>query len=192
VLANPQLRLLLAFSWLVGLLVVPEGLAAPYAAHLHGGSATVGFLLAAGPAGVLIGSLAFSRLLPAATRAALLTPLAAAAGLPLLACALNPDLAATLVLWGLSGVCLAFQVQVVTEFVAAVPADIRGQGIALASSGLLAAQGVGLLAGGLLAQLTGPTTAVAAAGATATGLACLAGVRRRVQRRTYTAAGAPA
>ena len=190
VLRDRRLRSLLAFSWLIGLLVIPEGLAAPYAATLGGGSGTVGLLLAAGPAGVLVGSLVFTRLLSAPTRAALLGPLAVAAGLPLCACALRPGLAMTVVLWVVSGVCTAFQVQVVTEFVAVVPPAMRGQGIAVASSGLLAAQGLGLVAGGLVTQVAAATTAVAVAGAGASLLACLAASRRHAARRDR-AAGAP-
>lgn len=183
VLRDRRLRLLLAFSWLIGLLVIPEGLAAPYAARLGGGSASVGLLLAAGPAGVLVGSLLLTRLASAPTRAALLGPLSVMAGLPLCACALRPDLAITLALWFASGMCMSFQVQVVTEFVAAVPAATRGQGIAVASSGLLAAQGLGLLLGGAVAQLTTASTAVAAGGASATILATLAARRRQAARR---------
>ncbi len=49
VLADRRLRLLLSLAWLLGLLVIPEGLAAHYAQHLGGGARTVGLLLAAGP-----------------------------------------------------------------------------------------------------------------------------------------------
>ena len=84
-LGDRRLRTLLGFSWLLGLLVVPEGLAAPFAHDLHVGPAAVGLLLAAGPAGVLVGSLLFSRLTLPATRIRLVSPLAIAAGLPLVA-----------------------------------------------------------------------------------------------------------
>jgi len=110
VLRDRRLRLLLGLSWLLGLLVVPEGLAAPYAHGLGGGPRTVGVLLAAGPAGVLLGTLLYSRCLSATTRARLLGPLAAAAGLPLLACAATPGLLLTCLLWALSGICTAYQV----------------------------------------------------------------------------------
>lgn len=187
VFAQRELRLLLGLAWLVGLLIVPEGLAAPYAASAHGGPTAVGVLLAAGPAGVLVGSLIFTRFVSDTTRAALLGPLAVAAGLPLVACVLGPNLLVTWVLWALSGLCLAYQVQVVTEFVRVVPAEIRGQGIAVASSGILAVQGLGLLAGGLLTELASPGTAIALAGGAATVLAALAGGRRRTLRRSVTA-----
>lgn len=167
ILSDPRLRTLLGFSWVLGLLVVPEGLAAPYAATLDAGPAAVGLLLAATPAGVLAGTLLYARALPTPRRAALLGPLATGAGLPLIACALHPGLVLTCLLWASSGAATAYQVQVVTEFVTIVPPDIRGQGIALATAGLLAAQGLGLLAGGALTQISTPTTAIALTGAAA-------------------------
>ncbi len=184
VFGDRRLRLLLAFSWLLGLLVVPEGLAAPYADLLGGGPRTVGLLLAAGPTGVLVGTVVYARWLSASTRAIVLGPLAAVAGLPLLAVATRPGLAVTCILWAFSGACTAYQVQVVAEFVQAIHPGIRGQGIAIASAGLLAAQGLGLLAGGVITQAATPAVAVAAAGATASVLgSALALIRRRNQRR---------
>jgi len=183
VLRNRQLRLLLALSWLLGLLVVPEGLAAPYAQLFEGTPRTVGLLLAAGPAGVLLGTVLYSRWLSASTRTALLGPLAAVAGLPLLACAATPGLALTCLLWALSGACTAYQVQVVTEFVGTIDPSIRGQGISIAAAGLLAAQGVGLLAGGLITQVATPATAVATAGGAATVLGSALALARRRQHQ---------
>lgn len=180
VLTDRRLRLLLAMSWLLGLLVVPEGLAAPYAQQLGGGPRTVGLLLAAGPAGVLVGTVVYARWLSASRRAALLGPLVAFAGLPLVFFAATPDLAVTCTLLALSGACTAYQVEVVAEFMRAITPAIRGQGIGLASAGLLATQGLGLLAGGALTQASTPAQAIALAGALATLLgATLALVRRR-------------
>jgi len=173
-----RLRSLLGLAWLAGLFVVPEGLAAPYAATLGGGAATVGLLLAAGPTGVLLGSVLFIRLLPEKTRTALVGPLAVAAGVPLLFCALQPNLVATLLLWAVSGLCSAYQVQIIVEYVTAVPNSQRGQAISVASAGLLAAQGVGLFAGGFLAQTWTVSAAVAAAGAAGVLLAGLLAASR--------------
>ncbi len=177
-----ELRLLLFFSWILGLIVVPEGLAAPYAAELDGGPTAVGALLAAGPAGVLLGTLAYTRLLTTPTRARLLGPFATATGIPLILCAARPPLIVVCVLLALAGAFTGYQIQVVTEFVTLVPTHLRGQGIALASAGLLAAQGLGLLAAGLLSELLAPSLTVAAAGVTATTLGALFAVRRRCSR----------
>lgn len=192
VLRDRRLRLLLGLSWLLGIVVVPEGLAAPYAAQLGAGSRTVGLLLAAMPAGVLLGSLVYARWVSDQTRAVLLAPLALVAGLPLVACGWQHGPVATLLLWALTGLCTAYQVQVVAEFVRTVPAIIRGQGISIASGGLLGVQGLGLLAGGALVTRFAPSTTVAIAGATATLLgAWLAWLRRR-QHDDLTAFGAAA
>ncbi len=187
VLADPRLRLLLGLAWLLGLLVIPEGLAAPYAQHLGGGARTVGLLLAAGPTGVLLGTVCYTRLLSAPTRAALLGPLAAVAGIPLLLCATTPNLAVTCLLWALSGACTAYQVQVVAEFVHTISPSIRGQGLGIASAGLLAAQGIGLLAGGVITQVGTPTVAIVAAGAAATSLGTTLALTRRAQHKATPA-----
>jgi predicted MFS family arabinose efflux permease len=64
-------------------------------------------------------------------------------------------------------------VQTITEYVQAIPPGRRAQAIGLASACLLAAQGVGLLAGGAVAQWVGPAAAIAAAGAGASVAAVL-------------------
>ena len=53
---DPRLRALVALSWLVGLFVIPEGLAAPYAAGLGTTVAVVGVLMAADPLGSVVGA----------------------------------------------------------------------------------------------------------------------------------------
>ncbi len=187
VLADRRLRLLLGLAWLLGLLVIPEGLAAPYAQHLGGGARTVGLLLAAGPAGVLVGTVCYTRLISAPARARLLGPLAAAAGIPLLFCATTPNLAITCLLWALSGACTAYQIQVVAEFVRTISPSIRGQGLGIASAGLLAAQGIGLLAGGAITQIASPAAAIVTAGAAATALGSALALTRRAHNRTTPA-----
>ncbi len=182
VFGDRRLRLLVAFSCLLGLIVVPEGLAAPYATELGGDARSVGLLLAAGPAGVLLGTVLYTRRLSAGTQAALLGPFAGAAGIPLVLCVFRPGLALTCLLWALAGSFTGYQVQVVTEFVQTIAPQIRGQGIAVASAALLGAQGVGLLAGGLVSQLTSPSVAVAAAGTTAAFLGCILAVLRHQHR----------
>ena len=179
VLTDHRLRTLLGFSWLLGLLVVPEGLAAPFAHGLHVGPAAVGLLLAAGPAGVLVGSLGFSRLTRPATRVRLVGPLAISSGLPLVASAFTSQLVVVLTLWALTGAATAYHVQTITEYVHGVPLGRRAQAIGLASACLLAAQGVGLLAGGALSQWIGPPAAIATAGACASATAAFLTLTRR-------------
>ncbi len=168
---TPRLRVLLGLAWLMGLFVIPEGLAAPYAASIHAGTLGVGLLLAAGPAGTALGSVLFIRFVPEARRIRMIGGLAAAGGVPLAACALHPPLLPALLLWGLTGAFGAYLTQVMPAYVVAAPAARRGQAIGVAASGLLAVQGIGILLGGILADLSSPATAVAIAGVLASALA---------------------
>ncbi len=168
---DPRLRLLLGFAWLTAFWVIPEGLAAPFANGHGGGPTSVGLLLAANPTGNLIGTVVLTRWVRPASRSRLLGVLAVAAGLPLVACAGNPPIWLGVVLWGTCGVCSSYLVVLIAEFVAIVPSSTRGQAIGLASSSLLAAQGVGLLIGGAMTAWWGPAVAIAVAGAVGSGLA---------------------
>ncbi len=189
VLHDPQLRSLLGYAWLVGAFIVPEGLAAPYAARHGGGAQAVGLLLASAPAGVLISSLPFVRLVKPAARSRAVPILATATGLPLLACAANPGLLVTMLLWATSGALMAYQIQVMSAFVIAAPVRFRGQAIAFASSGMLAAQGLGLLIAGALTSIVSTSAVIAGAGAlgsTLAALLALSGAHRRVRRDQIT------
>jgi MFS family permease len=168
---NPKLRTLLGFSWLLGLYVVPEGVAPPYAHSLGAGAVGIGVLMAAAPAGTALGTYLFLRLVPVASRPTWMPALAVAGGLPLVACWLRPPIAASIVLWALSGAAAAYQVQVVTEYVRAVPDNRRAQAVGLAGSGLLAAQGIGILLGGVAASWFGAAAAIGLAGAATSALA---------------------
>ena len=173
-----RLRWLLALAWLTGFWIVPEGLAAPYAAQHGGGPAWVGLLLAANPAGNLVGVLLLTRWVPAARRNGLLVGLAVASGVPLVCCAPGPGVLLAAVLWALCGVFSAYLVLIITSFVAIVAPQVRGQAIGLASSGLLAAQGIGLVVGGAVAAVWGEAMAIAVAGAAGSVLAALLGRAR--------------
>lgn len=164
VLGHPRLRILLGLSWLAGLYVIPEGVAPPYAAALGAGPGAVGALMAADPAGTAFGTFLFVRYVAAERRVRWIGPLAVASGLPLLACAARPGLVPSVLLWGFGGVFAAYQVQVIAEYVRAVPDHRRGQAVGVASSGLIAVQGLGVLAGGALAGVIGSFATVALSG----------------------------
>jgi MFS family permease len=159
-----KLRTLLGLAWLAGLYVVPEGVAAPYANGLHRGAVAIGLLMAAMPAGTAVGTYLWVRFVPTGVRSAWMGPMAAAVGLPLALCVFHPNLVTSLVLWTLAGVFFGYQLQVMTDFVRTVPNERRGQAIGIASSGLLAVQGFGILFGGVVASLWGVNGAVASAG----------------------------
>jgi hypothetical protein len=120
VFGDPWLRSLTLLAWLDAFLVVPAGVAVPYTHDRGGGPAHAGILLASIAAGTAAGMLALGRL-DTPTRLRLMYPLAILAGLPLTACALNPNLTLTAILWALTGAATAYQLAANIAFVAAVP-----------------------------------------------------------------------
>lgn len=156
-----QLRVLLAMACLAGFYVVPMGLAVPYAAQIGHGTAAVGLLLAADPAGTALGAVIVTRLVPPAWRLRLLGPMAVATSAVLLPTALVPGLWVTIGLWVACGLLGAHDTVTSATFQRAVPDQSRGQVYGLASAALRAAQGLGIALAGALAELTTPATAIA-------------------------------
>ena len=76
-------------------------------------------------------------------------------------------------LWVMSGLGSGYQLAAAAAFVQSVPDSGRSLAFGLAQSGLLAAQGVGILVGGAAAQLIGPARVVALSGAVGLGAATL-------------------
>jgi MFS family permease len=182
-------RALVALVWMVGCYVVPEALAAPYAAELGEGDAVVGLLMAADPLGSVLGVWLFVRFVPMRRRPGLIGVIAVAAGVPLLFTVFRPEVPVTILLWSLSGMLSsAYVMQAQASFVRATPEDIRGRAIGVAASGIIAGQGVAVLLGGVLADVWSPSSAVAACGAAGVVLALggavawhRSGAERRVQ-----------
>jgi MFS family permease len=164
VFGNPVLRTLLLFGWLAGFYIVPEGLAAPYAHSLHGSTLTVGLLMAAMPLGTVAGAFAFGRLVPPSARVRMMGWLAMGSCAPLIGCAFTPPLWAVLTLWALAGAAGAYQLAAAAAFVSSLQPSGRARAFGLAQSGLLAVQGLGILAGGAAASVIGAPVAVALAG----------------------------
>jgi hypothetical protein len=164
---SPMLRTLLLFGCLAGFYVVPEGLAVPYAHALGGGPLTVGLLMAAMPAGAVAGIFAFTKGTRPEDRTQLVGWLAMLCCMPLAFCSLRPPLWVVLILWALAGAGTAYQLVVAVAFSRAVRDDGRPAALGAlgsAQSGLLAAQALGFVAAGAMAQLIGPQAAVALAG----------------------------
>ncbi|MDR8414382.1 MFS transporter [Nonomuraea sp. 3-1Str] len=168
VFGDRRLRTLVMFAWLCGFYVLPEGLAAPYAAALAPEGLPVpvvtGLLMAAMPTGTVLGAFLFSRFVSPSRRLRLMGWMAVLSCLPLVVSALRPPLAVVLATWVLSGVGGAYQLAANAAFVQRVPAERRGQAFGLAQSGLMAAQGAGILVGGLAAERLGPELVVALSG----------------------------
>lgn len=188
---HPRRLALAGAVWLVGCYILPEALAAPYAAQLGAGPAVVGILMAADPAGSVLGAWLFTRYVPHARRERAIGPLAVLAGLPLVACALGPGVVVSVLLWALAGAgATACLVQAQAEFVRATPDALRGRAIGVAASGLITAQGVAVLLGGLAAEAS--TARAAVAGCGALGALVGIGIALALRRERCTAATAPA
>jgi MFS family permease len=164
VFGSPVLRTLVLFGWLAGFTVVPEALAAPYARVLGGGATAIGLLMAAMPAGTVIGGFVVGRLLRPSDRMRPMGWLAMLSCAPLIFSLAHPPLAVLVMLWALAGAGGAYQLAAAAAFVTALPAARRVRAFAVAESGLLAAQGLGILTGGAVAQRVGAPGAVALAG----------------------------
>ncbi|MBP2321375.1 putative MFS family arabinose efflux permease [Kibdelosporangium banguiense] len=180
---DPRLRSLVTLAWLAGFVIVPEGLAVPYAAEIGGGPVTAGFLLAAHPAGIVIGASIWSRWVPADLRLRLVGLLALFAIVPLLGYAFKPGLIITMALLIISGACAAYQITAAATFMRLVPDAERGQAFGLAGAGLIAVQGIGLLTGAVLVAVAGSASltvaGIAAAGVVSAVPAALAWHRAR-------------
>ncbi len=162
---DPALRALVGLAWLCAFYVIPEGLAAPLAAQLHAGPLAVGLLMAANPAGTVFGSFLLARFVAPVRRLRLMPTLAVLSVAPLLGCVLRPPLIVLFGLLLLSGVGSSYNLPANAAFVAAVPADVRGQAFGVVQSGMYVGQGVAVAVGGLLAQVLDPFLVVALGGA---------------------------
>lgn len=167
VVGDARLRTLLAVACCSGFYAVPEGLAVPFGDQLGDGAAAAGWLLAANPLGTVLGMIGL-RFIGPRRRLALLGPMAIGSSLVLLPTGWAPGLAVTVVLWTLSGVLSAHDIVTQSTYVRLAPAQSRGQAIGVAVAGLRAAQGVAIVAAGLLAQFADAAMIVGAAAAAGT------------------------
>ncbi|MEU8709392.1 MFS transporter [Streptomyces sp. NPDC048565] len=187
--SDPRLRSLIALGWLAGFIMLPEGLAAPFAEEADGSAAAVGLLLAAHPAGMVLGAALLGRAgFPAERRRRLLGPLAVGANLPLVVYWAGPGVGVALAVLLVSGIFSAYQITAGATFVLLTPADQRGQALGLARSGLTAMQGIGVAAGGLAAELSG-SSAQTIGGAGLIGTVCAVVVAVSWSRARGTSAG---
>jgi MFS family permease len=164
VFGSRRLLNLLLFGWLAGFYIVPEGLAAPYAHSLHGSTVTVGLLMGAMPFGMVVGAFLLGRIATPSTRMRMMGWLAILSCVPLIGSAADPPLWCVLLLWALAGAGGAYQVAAAAAFVQALQPATRARAFGLAQSGLYGVQGLGILAGGAVAQAIGAQLAVGLAG----------------------------
>jgi MFS family permease len=182
VFGDPRLRTLLILSWLAAYYIVPEGLAGPYVKkELSGDSFAVGLFLAAQPAGVVIGGLVLTRLVPPARRLTLMVPLAAVALIPLVLIGLRPSLQISIALLVVVGLGASYQLVANATFVQTVSPGRRGLAYGLATAGLIAGQGLSIVGAGAIADYVPPSAVIAGSGVLGlVTLAAVSGVGRRV------------
>ncbi|HEV2781112.1 MAG TPA: MFS transporter [Actinophytocola sp.] len=160
-----RMRVLLTLTWLVGLVVVPEGLAAPLAHEMGVSSAAVGWLLAADPLGFVVGAFLLSHFVAPDMRIRLVGVLATGSVGVLIGFVLHPNLALALILLALAGATGAYSITVGATFNTWAPNGLRGGAFGIARTGMRVAQGVGVALGGAVAQWIGSAmTTVALAG----------------------------
>jgi MFS family permease len=166
VFGTSRLRVLITLSWLVGLVVIPEGLVAPLAEELGASSAAIGVMLAADPLGFVVGAYVLSRFVGAHQRVRVMGTLATASSAVLILFAFEPHVVLAICLLALSGAFGAYQITISATFTSLVPDEIRGGAFGVIRTGLRVSQGVGVALGGVVAEVLGSTTTtIALAGA---------------------------
>ncbi len=158
------LRTLLLFGWLVAFYTIPQGVAAPYAARLGGGSIATGLVLASTAFGTMIVTPLFTRLVRPRRRLAWMGPLAVLTCATLALTALRPGLAASLVIFSLSAAFGVYQIAANTAFVVRVPNERRAQAFGIANMGVIVGQGAAFVAAGAAAEVVSPAVVIAVGG----------------------------
>ncbi len=179
VFGNPALRTLLLFGWLVAFYTIPEGIAAPYAARLGGGSIATGLVLASTALSTTVVTPLFTRFIRPRQRINSMGPLAVLTCGTLVLTALRPGLAASLVIFSLSAAFGVYQLAANTAFVVRVPNERRAQAFGIASMGVIVGQGAAFVAAGAAAEVVPPATVIAIGGGIGTVVALVLTLRWR-------------
>jgi MFS family permease len=164
VFGDQALRTLLMFGWLVAFYTVPEGIAAPYAAKLGGGSIATGLVLASTAFSTTIATPLFTRFVRPRRRIDLMGPLAVLTCATLVLTALRPGLAISLVIFSLSAAFGIYQIAANTAFVVRVPNERRAQAFGIANMGVIVGQGAAFIAAGAVTDSVAPAVVVAISG----------------------------
>jgi MFS family permease len=189
IVGRPRLLAIVGLLWVAALFAnAPEGIAAPLALQLQDTTTATGLLLAANPAGVVVGGLLVGRLCPPQLRARLLGPLVGLSLGGVLLAGLVPawlgggttSFVLVLALYFVAGVGGACSIPLNVAFVQAVPSAYRGRAFGVAVAGLSGVQGLGVVLAGLGAEVLAPSTVVALCGAL--GLVAVAGPLAAMRR----------
>jgi MFS family permease len=189
VFGDRTLRTLVLFGWLVTFYIAPMALAAPYAARFRVLPLAVatGLMFAALPLGTAVGTFVFGRLVSPELRRRGMGIMAVGSCAVLMLCWTRPSFAASLVIFMVAGLFAGYQIAANAAFVAAVPAERRGQAFGLANGGMQVFQGVWFIAVGALASLLGPGAVIALSGCIGTVIAVA--LAARWAARTMPVAG---
>jgi len=179
VFGDQALRTLVLLGWLVALYEIPEGIAAPYAASLHGGAVMTGLLIASGQVGAVLFTPYFSGHVGPRRRLRWMGPMAMLTCAVLLVTVLRPGLYVSMAIFAVSGTFGIYQIAANTAFVARVPNERRSQAFGLANAGLIVGQGLFFMLAGAAAQKFSPADVIAAGGGLGTLAAAMLAVRWR-------------
>jgi predicted MFS family arabinose efflux permease len=173
-LADRKVRGLLLAQWLPAWFVTgAEALIVPYTRSLGHPASAASPLLAAVPAGMLLGDVIVGRYCRPAARERLAFPLAAAMGVPLVALLARPPVPLAAAALLVCGFCFAYELGLQRAFLDSLPDGLRGQAFGLNATGGMGGQGLLPPVAGALALAFGAGAAMAIAGL-ATVLAALA------------------
>lgn len=162
---DPRRRVLVMFSLLAALTVLPHGLVVPLVDELGAPLWTVGLLLAADPLGLVIGAAMLCRAgTPREIRYRRITPLAVLCLGAMVPFGLQPHPIVVALLLAVSGWGAAYQILAKSAYVELLPDAVTGRAVGLVRTGLRAGQGLSVLLGGLIAELLGSAALTIAIG----------------------------
>jgi MFS family permease len=144
--------------------IVPEGLAAGWAGELGGDSSVQGLIMAAFPAGVVIGGIVVGRAMAPAMRQRIIRPLAVLVPLSLVPALLAPPLPLVIVMVTVSGFAMSLILPANGLFVRALPNGYRARAFGVMQGGLQVLQGLSMLAAGAIAGAIGVARTVGGTG----------------------------
>ncbi|HEY1700933.1 MAG TPA: MFS transporter [Trebonia sp.] len=165
VFGDRALRTLMLFGWMAAFYELPEGIAAPYAGSLHGGSTVTGILIACTNVGAVIVAPFFTKRIGPLTRLRWMGPLACCACGTLVLTVLHPGLIGTMVIFAVAGSFAIYQIPANTAFMERIPNESRAQAFGLANAGLVVGQGVAFAVAGAAIEWFPASDVVAASGA---------------------------
>lgn len=165
VFGDTALRTLVLMGWLVVFYTIPEGIAAPYAHKLHGGSIATGMILASVALATTFVTPLFSRMLSPRRRTNWMGPLAVLTNASLVLFILRPDLIVSLVILTVSSGFGSYQIAANTAFVVRVPNERRAQAFGIANMGVIVGQGATFVAAGAATEYVSPALVIGVAGA---------------------------